>query len=102
MPSLGTRAYWSPERFRTGHPVTDAADLYAVGVILYIMLVGVHPFDTTGLASDVEIERLIRTSSTPPMSLASHLSPSARDFIKCLMERDPAKRLTSIAALEVG
>jgi CRP-like cAMP-binding protein len=100
MQSLGTKAYWSPERFRSGHPVTDAADLFAVGVILFIMLVGVHPFDVSGIASDTEIETLIRNSSGPPMSLASHLSPSARDFIKCLMERDPTRRLTAITALE--
>jgi serine/threonine protein kinase len=100
MQSLGTKAYWSPERFHPGHPVSDAADMYAVGVILYIMLVGVHPFDVSGIASDAEIETLIRNSSGPPMSLASHLSPSARDFIKRLMEKDPNKRLTAIAALE--
>ena len=102
MPSIGTKAYWSPERFKPGAKPTELADLYAVGIILFIMLVGVHPFDVKGIASDEEIEKLIQKSSGPPMHLASHLSPSARDFIKGLMEKDPNKRLTAITALRVS
>ena len=64
------------------------------------MLVGVHPFDHSGLATDQEIEREIQKRATPPMSLASHLTPSARDFISSLMDRDPIKRLTAITALQ--
>ena len=73
--------------------------MYALGVILFIMLVGVHPFDVKGIATDEEIERGLATSP-PPMHLAAHLSPSARDFIKSLMERDPNKRSTAIQALQ--
>lgn len=100
-PSIGTKAYWSPERFQHV-PLTESVDLYALGVILFIMLVGVHPFDIKGIASDEEIDEQIQNNSTPPMHLASHLSPSARDFIKSLMERDPTKRLTAITALQVS
>ncbi|KAL9182151.1 hypothetical protein ACHAXT_012803 [Thalassiosira profunda] len=100
QPSIGTKAYWAPERFTKGVAVTDAADLYALGVIVFIMLVGVHPFDTKGIALDEEIEEKIQKSPGPPMQLAGHLSPSARDFIKSLMERDPNKRLTAITALQ--
>ena len=67
--SIGTKAYWSPERFRLQKAPTrvrEEADLWAVGVILFIMMVGVHPFDVTGLATDEEIERGIQERS-PPM-----------------------------------
>ncbi len=101
LPSIGTKAYWSPERFQRHIPITEAVDIYAVGVILFIMLVGVHPFDVAGSASDEEIEEEIRNGTLPPMALASHLSPSARDFMKGLMERDPYRRLTAITALQV-
>lgn len=65
------------------------------------MLVGVHPFDTEGTASDKEIEKRIQSNPAPPMTpqLTSHLSPSAKDFIKCLMTSDPDQRLTALAAL---
>eukprot|EP00578_Thalassiosira_sp_NH16_P028087 CAMPEP_0181090006 /NCGR_PEP_ID=MMETSP1071-20121207/7604_1 /TAXON_ID=35127 /ORGANISM="Thalassiosira sp., Strain NH16" /LENGTH=618 /DNA_ID=CAMNT_0023171989 /DNA_START=431 /DNA_END=2287 /DNA_ORIENTATION=+ len=97
--STGTKAYWSPERFQKAVQITESVDLYALGIICYIMLVGVHPFDTKGIASDKDIEEQIKKRSGPPMSLASHLSPSARDFIQGLMERDPDKRLTAMTAL---
>jgi len=99
--SIGTKAYWPPERFLlpTIEGVREAADLWAVGVILFIMLVGVHPFDVTGLATDEEIEKGVQ-ERPPPMHLASHLSPSARDFIKSLMNPNPNKRLTAITALQ--
>ena len=101
-PSIGTKAYWSPERFRKDVPITEAVDLYALGVICFIMLVGAHPFDIKGIATDEEIEEQIQQRSGPPMHLASHLSPSVRDFIQGLMEKDPNKRLTAITALRVS
>ena len=65
------------------------------------MLVGVHPFDTKGIATDEEIEERIQSNPTPPMThqLTSHLSPSAKDFIKSLMNPNPDERLTALAAL---
>jgi serine/threonine protein kinase len=98
--ALGTKAYWSPERFTKGGVTTEAADIYAVGIILFIMLVGCHPFDPTSRASEDEIETLIRNGKGPPMNMTMHLSPSARDFIKRLMDKDPNRRLTAISALE--
>lgn len=95
------RAYWAPECFNKNTATTEAIDLWSVGVIVYIMLVGVHPFDTKGIATDEEIEEHIQCNPTPPMTyhLTSHLSPSAKDFIKSLMNPNPDERLTALAAL---
>src|ERR1700753_2962295 len=40
---LGTPYYMSPEQARGEHEITPAADLYAIGVILYEMLIGTVP-----------------------------------------------------------
>jgi len=95
--SNGTTAYWPPERFQKGCIANKGMDMWAVGVILYIMLTGVHPFDLAGTASDEEIEVLIQKDPYPPLGVGytDHLSPSGVDLIKRLMEPDPDKRITA-------
>lgn len=100
--STGTTAYWPPERFLGSKEPDHATDMWAVGVILFIMLTGVHPFDLTGVATDAEIAAQIKKDPSPPItpSLTSHLSPSAIDLIKWLMEKNPADRLTADEMLQ--
>lgn len=94
--STGTTAYWSPERFQKGTVPDSASDLWSVGVILFIMLCGVHPFDLTGTSTDEEIEKRIIQDPSPPIGkLTEHLSPSAIDLIKKLMAKDPKDRITA-------
>lgn len=122
--STGTTAYWPPERFQRRRKKSfgikedvptnkskdnasftkpnAAGDMWAVGVILYIMLTGVHPFDLTGVATDAEIAEQIQKDPSPPMtsSLTGHLSPSAINLIKKLMAKNPKDRLTAIEMME--
>ena len=96
---VGTRAYWAPECFGWRGKKNDSMDIWAVGCILFIMLCGVHPFDLKGIKTDKEIEERIKRNPHAPIHLATHLSPSARDFLKQLMNPDPNERLTAITAL---
>lgn len=57
-----TPEYAAPEQI-TGRPVTTAADIYALGVILYELLCGKRPYQF-GARTTSEIERVI-TSSEP-------------------------------------
>eukprot|EP00546_Thalassionema_frauenfeldii_P001398 CAMPEP_0178939012 /NCGR_PEP_ID=MMETSP0786-20121207/26649_1 /TAXON_ID=186022 /ORGANISM="Thalassionema frauenfeldii, Strain CCMP 1798" /LENGTH=741 /DNA_ID=CAMNT_0020617793 /DNA_START=279 /DNA_END=2503 /DNA_ORIENTATION=+ len=99
--SNGTTAYWPPERFRKGIKAQYSMDMWAVGVILYIMLTGMHPFDTSGTSTDKEIEDFIQADPNPPINeeYTGHLSQSAIDLIKSLMNPDPNKRITAYEML---
>ena len=42
---LGTPAYMAPEPVEGARDLTAAVDVYAVGVVLFVLLAGRHPFD---------------------------------------------------------
>lgn len=98
-----TTAYCPPEAFDDDpvelHP---SVDMWALGIITYMMLVGRHPFDLDCDASDEEIGRRIRAQRQPPLDdcpYASALSTSALDLLRRLLEPDPKKRMTAYEML---
>ncbi|CAN0001210.1 unnamed protein product [Ectocarpus sp. 12 AP-2014] len=103
----GTPAYWPPELVQCedeGKPYnfTTAADMWAMGVVMFIMLVGVHPFDLEGGTSDVDIlRRVVEAEARVPVEedVTGHLSEAAVDLMQKLMEKDPNKRLSADAML---
>ena len=99
-----TPAYCPPELLNREQPIGPTMDVWALGVILYIMLTGAHPFDLEGNASDeLIVQRIQDKNHKLPIRnsvMTSHLSDSAIDLIEKLMNRDPNKRLTALEMLE--
>jgi len=98
---IGTTGYWPPERFQRNAKMTPAGDMWAVGVILYIMLTGIHPFDVDCDRANFEIAAAIQADPNPPLNdeYVGHLSQSAVDLMKMLMEPDPSRRMTAYELL---
>ena len=71
---LGTAAYLAPERV-LGHRATPAADIYALGVVLYELLAGHRPFEAS---SEVELA-MAHVNATPPS--LREVAPSAPPFL---------------------
>jgi len=99
-----TPAYCPKESIDKTLPIQPSADMWALGVILFIMLTGAHPFDLEGEATDEEIERRIqdpryRIPIDSP-NVTGHLSRSAKDLLRKLMHRDPEQRLTALQMLQ--
>lgn len=105
-PGANTPAYCPPEALQKSSessPRDASFDMWSLGVIIYIMLTGLHPFDLHGQASDEEIEYRIRSKKPPPLEnspVTAHLSASAIDLIKKLMARNPEERLSAIEMLQ--
>jgi eukaryotic-like serine/threonine-protein kinase len=92
---IGTAAYLAPER-ALGHRATPAADVYALGVVLYELLAGRRPFQA---ASDLELAMAHVHAHPTPLAQAAPGTPS---FLVAACERamarDPSSRPASAAA----
>ncbi len=95
---VGTPAYMSPEQ-ALGQPVDARSDLYALGLIAFVMLTGRHPFPGPG-PRDYFAQHI----TTPPPSvldLAAHLKafPALVATVQACLAKDPAARPQTAAQL---
>lgn len=60
-----TPEYAAPEQIK-GEKVTTAADIYALGVVLYKILTGSHPFDLSGKTNGALLEIITNNEPAPP------------------------------------
>lgn len=79
-----------------------SVDMFSIGVIIYIMLTGLHPFDISGEATDEELNQRIARQIMPPLRnspITAHLSESAKDLIEKLLDPNPKTRMTALEML---
>jgi Tol biopolymer transport system component len=90
---IGTAAYMAPEQAR-GKAVDRRADIWAFGVVLYEMLTGARGFPGDDLS-----EVLATVLKTDPNwhALPAETPPAVRRLLRRCLEKDPRKRLSSIA-----
>jgi eukaryotic-like serine/threonine-protein kinase len=92
---LGTAAYLAPERV-LGLRATPAADIYALGVVLYELLAGHRPFEAS---SEVELAMAHVNATPPPLGeVAPAAPPSLIAACHQAMAKDPSARPPSAAA----
>ena len=95
--ALGAPGYVAPEQI-LGRPATTAGDLYSVGVIAYELFSGVVPFAEAGSASAMLVLRVNRKAPTLAL-LRPDLGKPLVEWVDRLLERDPARRPGSAAAV---
>jgi len=86
---LLTPNYASPEQIY-GYPVSIATDIYLLGLVLYELISGEHPFRAEG-RSRAEMERAI--CHEVPAPLSEKAAPEHREFIRRHLEGIVAKAL---------
>jgi eukaryotic-like serine/threonine-protein kinase len=105
LPGLTPR-YAAPEQL-LGNPITTATDVYALGVMLYELLAGRHPFvgNAATVGTDAEMMHAALTT-TPPRASAAASAQSGRrrtlgdldNILAKALEKDPGDRYDSVGA----
>jgi eukaryotic-like serine/threonine-protein kinase len=87
---VGTPGYMAPEQLTPGLLLSEKTDLYALGLVLYELLVGRQPFHAGAAA----------TSRPPrPSTIVHDVDPSLERVIMQAIEPDPRRRPASAAAM---
>ncbi|MCA9515094.1 MAG: serine/threonine protein kinase, partial [Myxococcales bacterium] len=97
---LGTPAYMSPEQTRfEGDAVDHRADVYALGVVGFELLAGALPYDLGGVTIFEAMTRIRDTPATRAGALRRELRGDLETILGKALEKEPARRYASAAAL---
>ena len=92
----GTIRYMAPEQFVTGQSSVQS-DVWALGVILYELVSGRHPFSRAD-AEDFQAIRAIQFSDPEDLSaIVPGISPELKSVIASCLEKNPGARSASAA-----
>ncbi|GAB4836083.1 hypothetical protein Ancab_001000 [Ancistrocladus abbreviatus] len=89
---VGTPYYVAPEVL-SGKEYGEKADVWSVGVILYIMLAGVPPF--YGETVEETFEAVLRANLRFPTRVFRSVSPAAKDLIRKMLSKDVYRRFSA-------
>ena len=94
--SDGTPCYMSPEQFtaRSVAELTEAADIYSLGVILFEILNPAHRPPFVG-----SYKQLCRLHQAAPIPNLPELHETEAEIVRCCMAKDPRDRFESVEQL---
>ena len=98
--TVGTPEYMAPEQWRGDSEIDGRADLFALGVLMYEMLVGRVPFSRSQGPGSL-YSRLMKERPLPASHHRGDLPPGLDGFVLRLMSRERDRRpATAVEALK--
>ncbi|MDZ7678737.1 MAG: serine/threonine-protein kinase [Acidimicrobiales bacterium] len=92
---MGTPAYMAPEQ-GSGRPLGPGTDVYAVGAMLYELLSGRLPFESTGDALS-QLYRHVHERPRPVRDIEAAVPEPVADVVMRALEKEPADRYETAA-----
>ncbi len=86
---MGTARYISPEQIR-GEEIDVASDIFSLGVMLYEMIAGHHPFE--GETEEEIMYAILRKKPKPLSRYRSGVTPGLQKLVERALHKDPQKR----------
>ncbi|MGH7536075.1 MAG: protein kinase domain-containing protein, partial [Gemmatimonadales bacterium] len=93
--SLGTPHYMSPEQAMGEREITARSDVYALGCVLYEMLLGEPPF--TGPTAQSIVAKVMTEKPAPLTARRERVPPEVEAAVLTALEKLPADRFASAA-----
>src|SRR5262249_55376309 len=95
----GTVAYAAPEQLKGDRHAEDTrTDVHALGLVLYEILTGSHPFAATGTLTDIVRDVTERVPAAPSQRRAE-LGDEIDTIVLKALSKEPERRYESAAAL---
>jgi len=98
--SLGTPHYMSPEQATGGQSVGPATDIYALGCVLYEMLVGEPPY--TGSTPQAILGKIIQAQPVSATEMRRTVPANVDAVIRKALEKVPADRFATARELALA
>ena len=89
---IGTMPYMSPEQVQ-GEPLDACSDIFSLGVTLYEILAGKHPFKDKSAA--MTMSRILRDDPIPTEQFQAQVSPELQTLLSKMLCKDKAARYQS-------
>ena len=93
--SLGTPHYMSPEQAMGEREITARSDVYALGCVLYEMLLGEPPF--TGPTAQAIVAKVMTEAPAGLVARRDRVPPAVEDAVLTALEKLPADRFATAA-----
>ena len=94
---LGTPGYMAPEQAKADRNVGPAADVYALGAVLYAMLTGTAPFKAPTPHETIQL--LVNEPPVPPSRTQPGLDKDIETICMKCLHKDPERRYASASDL---
>ena len=93
-----TPQYASPEQMR-GAPITEASDVYSLGLLLYELLTGKRPYSLDGLTLQQIDQVVCGQEPIPPSTHRRELAGDLDNIVLMALRKDPARRYATVEDL---
>lgn len=94
---VGTKGYYSPEQFDLSRKadLDFRSDLFCLGIVMYQLLTGKHPFIDSGDDNDLIFYKIRKITPTKISNYRKDISPKLEGTIFRLLRKRPSERFRS-------